>query len=325
MSKIADFNQGLVLETPARLDWHPLIESVIFDDTQVTAYPAFEPSFPHCAAPLFELDIVLDIRALIDSAVRPGGYFLLTCTCGYGEHAGLNDQVHVAHPNPNQIVWELDIELLAPALDSRLKAPGFLRLVFDRPDYLASVRRLLAHAREIAETPQPLSLCHDQEEPGVVLARAAGHSMLVVDGIDPGFDNDDSLSHLVSSTADIDWTARSMVAANSLIEIGLFGPEPCRVTGDNEPGYITHWFTRHAVARAWDAWPATRHWINRSKARKQNLPIPDPDADRSHFTIALGADPAKFHRLGQRFAELLQASLAEGQTSPGPRVIYLSN
>jgi|GEM_PF-1486023 len=324
MSKIEDFNRGLVLETPARLDWRPRVVGLILDNEGFTADLAFEPVFPHCAEGLYEHgDIVLDVRCLIDSAIRPGGYYILTCSCGYAEHAGLEEQVHVAHPDPNHVVWELDIERLAPALAAELKGPGFLRLVFERAAYAASIKRLLTHAQHIAAAPQPLSLCDDQKLVAELLSGTNGHDSVIVDGLEPDFDNSTCMEDLLAATTDIDWTPRPMLAPNSQVEIGLFGPEPCRVTGDHEPGYISHWFTRHAVARAWDDWPVALHWANRSKARERNLPIPEPDAPQNHFTMELSADPTAFHRQGQRFAELLQASLAEGQTSPGTRVIYI--
>lgn len=324
MSKHSDFNHGLVLEIPARLEWRALLVGLILDHEGFTADLAFEPGFPHSADRLYEhRDIVLNVRHLIDSAIRPGGYYILTCSCGYAEHAGLQEPVHVAHPDPDQIVWELDVERLRPSLSDQLQGPGFLRLVFERAAYTAAIIELLAHAHGVAAKPQPLSHCNEKDLLAELLPGAHGHDTVIVDGVEPDFDNSTCMEDLVAATRDIDWTPQPMIAAKSQVIIGLFGPEPCRVAGDGEPGCISHWFTRHAVARAWDDWPVARHWANRSRARERNLPIPEPDAHPSHFTMALGPDPAAFHRLGQRFAGLFQASLAEGNTSPGTQVIYL--
>lgn len=48
-------------------------------------------------------DIVLDLKTLLDSAGKPGGYFLLTCECGYADDADIKELIFVQHPSPDAI------------------------------------------------------------------------------------------------------------------------------------------------------------------------------------------------------------------------------
>ena len=61
----------------------------------------------------------------------PGNYFLLTCTCGMFECAGLEFPIRVRHDS-DRIFW--DIEEPTPAR----------MLVFDRTQYAGEVQRMIA-------------------------------------------------------------------------------------------------------------------------------------------------------------------------------------
>ncbi len=103
------------------------------------------PEFPRVRPDIAETtDIVWDLPQLCESIRRPGGYDVLNCTCGLGDHAGLTGLAFVAHPDDATVVWEIDIAGHRAALDARWpEASGFLRLVFRRDDYEVDIRAML--------------------------------------------------------------------------------------------------------------------------------------------------------------------------------------
>lgn len=323
MNTRAVFDQEVIAETRARLGWTAKIVDPVLCKGAIDADLIFVTNFEHCSDKLFERDIVLDIQALIDSVIRPGSHFIFNCTCGIAEHAGLGAPVRVAHPDDDHILWELDVEALQPALSEDLQGPGFVRLVFDRAAYRQSVVDLLARLREMAGSRQPLSACDSS-----VLENLTGPDLpdtLVVDGIQPAWHNSDELTdELIEATRTIDWRRRPIVPPGSRIEIGLFeSEEPYRIDGRPGSDWIDRWFTRHAVARAWDEWPVVRrHAIDNAMTLTRQLVEASDDERRNHLVMAPGTTAKEFDRLGQRFAELLGKSLAEGATAPGVRVVY---
>ncbi len=323
MKTRAIFEQELVVETRAELNWTAKIVDPVFHDGQIDADLLFVADFPHCASKMAQRGIVLDIQALIDSVIRPGSHFILNCTCGIAKHAGLGAPVRVAHPDDEHIIWELGVEALRPALADDLQGPGFIRLVFDRTAYRQSVLDLLACLREMAGSRQPLS-AYDSS----ALEGATGPNLpdtLIVDGIQPAWRNSDELTdELVDAIGTIDWRPRPIVPSGSEIEIGLFDSEaPCRIDGRPGRDWIGAWFTRHAVARAWDEWPIIRRYAtDDGMAGAREFVEVSNDKRRNHLIMKPGTTTQEFDRLGERFARLLGESLAEGSTAPGARVVY---
>ncbi|MBK8752965.1 MAG: hypothetical protein IPL99_15625 [Candidatus Competibacteraceae bacterium] len=126
-----DSNLALIAELPARLGWTLAYDTIYADPPWLEA--RFVPSFPECNREINETSIVFDLLELFRSAQRPGGYFLLNCTCGDSSHAGIKDLVFVSHPDVDTVIWELDVRGLGPALEDYWSShTGFLRLIFKR-------------------------------------------------------------------------------------------------------------------------------------------------------------------------------------------------
>lgn len=140
MTLVDRLDQGLFAEAEADFGCVVKIVDPVEHNGEIDADIVLEPRVPFFASDLYNESIVIDLRALIDSSIRPGRYFILNCTCGMADCVGLEYGVHVAHPDERHIVWEIDIERFAPALRGDLSGPGFLRLVFDRAQYLDSIR-----------------------------------------------------------------------------------------------------------------------------------------------------------------------------------------
>lgn len=51
---------------------------------------------------------VIDMQAVVASFAAPGDYFLLTCSCGVPECAGLFQPIHVAHLGDGIIHWHIE-------------------------------------------------------------------------------------------------------------------------------------------------------------------------------------------------------------------------
>lgn len=319
------FDRELIVETRARLGWVDRVVDPTLWNGEIDADIVFIADFPYCSDKLLQRDIVLDVQALIDSVIRPGSHSILNCTCGIAEDAGLGAPVRVAHPDNDHILWELDVEALRPALSGDLQGPGFLRLVFERADYQRSVHRLLAKIRELAGSVQPLSVC--DESPfklgGVIGAKVP--DTLMVDGIQPPIHSSEELSEeILDAIGSIDWRCQPVLPSGSRVEIGLFeSSEPYRLNTQPETDWIGHWFTRHAVARAWDQWPVIRRYaIGHDRARENRGFEMIDDLSRKHLVMVPGTNPQAFDQMGERFTELLAASLAEGDTAPGVQVTY---
>lgn len=95
--------------------------------------------------------VVLDLKELLESAGKPGVYFLLNCECGLADDAGIMGQIIVHHPNEHSIVWEFDVKALRSLLlkDTELiQQDGYVRLEFDRVQYEADLRRMVGEAKQ---------------------------------------------------------------------------------------------------------------------------------------------------------------------------------
>jgi len=315
MTRTDAFDQGLVVETDAEFGWVSRIVDPTECNDEISADIVLEPRVPYCEKDLFDKGIVFDLRALIDSVSRPGCHFIFNCTCGIHDCVGLDDGVHVAHPDTKHIVWELDIEGCAPVLQPDFRGPGFVRLIFDRAQYLRSVQSLLEEIQSLAALLQSLECCDRQDQTGRVAPYANRFDQVKVDGIQPAFDNDESLTTLLAVAPSLDWRARPMVSPGSRMAVGLFGDSTLAVEGDAVPDWLPRWFTRCSVARAWANWPV--QWLS---GPTEDGGIPPESAAGWRRPAAIEAE--HFDRLGRRFAELFARSLREGITAPGVEVTY---
>lgn len=321
------FDQDLIVEEQAQLGWVDKVVDPTLWNGEINADLVFIADFPYCSDQLLQRDIVLDVQALIDSVIRPGSHFILNCTCGIAEDAGLGAPVRVAHPDDDRILWELDVEALRPALSDELQGPGFVRLVFERACYQRAVHGLLDKIRELAGSVHPLSVCDERpfKLDGVIAAKVP--DTLVVDGIQPPIHGSEALSEEILDTiGSIDWRRQPTLPAGSHVEIGLFeSSEPYCVDGWPGTAWIGHWFTRHAVARAWAQWPVTRRYaVDQEWARKRRGLEVIEDSSTNHFVMVPGTSLREFDRKGENFAQLLAAGLSEGDTAPGAQVTYRS-
>ncbi|MEE4331646.1 MAG: hypothetical protein V2J10_12320, partial [Wenzhouxiangella sp.] len=142
MTRANPLDEGLVAEVEAEFSWAVKIVDPAEYRGKIDADIVFEPRMPFFLSDLYNESIVIDLRALIDSVIRPGRHFILNCICGMADCVDLEDGVHVAHPDERQIIWEVDIDRFAPALCDDIGATGFVRLVFDRAQYLGSIQSM---------------------------------------------------------------------------------------------------------------------------------------------------------------------------------------
>ena len=144
----------LVHEHPARLGWHRHFSQIIFDPEQPYLVFSLTPEFPGCSPKLEARCIVWSLWALLASIHSPGAHQILTCECGYAPDAGLEAPIHVSHPDATSIVWELDMQKLAPALDETFFGQqDTLRLRFMRDVYESDIRAMLHEVQQTARNP----------------------------------------------------------------------------------------------------------------------------------------------------------------------------
>lgn len=176
-------------------------------------------------------DIVLDLKALFESARKPGGYFLLTCECGYADDADIKEFVFVQHPSPDTIVWEVDIQGLRSALikDTWLThQDGYVRLIFDRSQYVTDLRRMVA---EVQRANKELELYE--------LAGKGDY-------------------RFVEELLVFDFSAPIIVEAifppGSHLEFRLEGDEYCWLNGKKLKGWPPHYYPCWEINRAFKKW-----------------------------------------------------------------------
>jgi hypothetical protein len=146
--------EGLLATFNTRMSFALQITWVINDPVEPYAVFSLLPILQGLSDKLKNRGIVWDIGDLIESFHRPGAYFVLNSDCGYPPDSDLMDAIHISHPNPTTIIWELDAIALAPALDPAYAGrSGFVRYVFDRDEYEADVHTMLNAVQERARTP----------------------------------------------------------------------------------------------------------------------------------------------------------------------------
>lgn len=143
-----------VLVLAARLGWRlecrPIFEKDSNQPIDQDLY--FRPAL-HCVLAIEDKynQTVLDLKALLESAKKPGRYFLLNCECGLADDAGIMDEIVVHYPNAHFIVWEFEAQAYRALLqqDSRFaKRDGRVRLIFIRGEYEADLQRMVDEAKQ---------------------------------------------------------------------------------------------------------------------------------------------------------------------------------
>ena len=189
------------------------------------------PVFPEVRPDIGEAtEIVWDLPQLCESIRRPGGYDVVNCACGLGDHSNLTSLAFVAHPDNDTVVWEIDIPGHRPALDERWQeASGFLRLMFLRADYEADIRAML-DAVVTAGTPE---LLIDEYEPG-----RGGCAW----------------EHLQELAAANQWSRLPILRPGSVLEFQIMRNRFLLLDGKPGNMYAPRLFTRWSVSAAFNRW-----------------------------------------------------------------------
>lgn len=290
-------------ECPARLGWTLADETTYADPPWLTV--RLVPSFPECHPAIDEAGIVFDLLDLFHSARRPGGYFLLNCTCGYPPDAGIEEMVLVSHPDADTVIWELDVRGLGPALEDHWAwHNGFLRLVFQREEYEADLRAML---RDV---------------------RSAGSTVLPVEEIDPG---GCGAYERAMALHDEELCLREpLLPAGTVLEFGLFGPNLLVIDGKPDLGWPVRLFTRWSALAAFKRWIGyvSRGWAVHyefgEEARRLNLSWFAEPERRNDFFLLRESERTACDEAGAALVQTLCTCFAEGETAPGVTVRYQS-
>lgn len=304
-----------------RLGGRVRISEVNFPEP-VSLYLRATPLFPGSAPPGANPDAVWDLDELLQSVRRPGTYELFTCTCSVASCAGIYGRVHVSHPDPEHVVWELSPRTMRAVLDPILayKPDGFLRWVFGRRDYDSGARQLLHELQQagrqlwrVGDMPDDLEgLDHLYRDHADLAALPVG--TLQPDG--RGL----TLEKLLALDPEADWTPEPLCAAGTRIEVGIFPEgerdELLRIDGSCDPGWMGRFFTRYEVDQRFRDWVAHLEFAYQHKARL-------PGVSPYRRVLRREADRAPCHATGRAFADILAASLREGHTAAAVEVRYV--
>jgi hypothetical protein len=305
------------------LGWRIRLSRIIFADPVFLVIQA-TPVFPGCAPPGANPDAVWDLAELLKSVRRPGACELFTCTCGDAPDAGIDGAVHVSHPDPHTVVWEMDVREMREVLDPILASEpeGFLRWVFDRADYEAGIRRFIRDFQQAARRSWPVHELPEDVEGIFWLHQdhpqldALPVQMLEPDGTGLG------LKELLTLDPDAVWTPEPLFPAGTRIEVGFFpdGDHDCLVRIDEDGKQTLGWrdrgHTRREVELRFRDWMRQVDWA-------ANHPGKLPGVSRYRHVLRSEADRAPCHAAGRAFTEALAASLREGDTAPGVEVRYV--
>lgn len=223
-----------LLTLPARLGW-TLDRTYIYgagaDNPPTEQELKFIPSF-ECGLDLAGewQNIVLDLKALMASAKRQGGYYLLNCECGDPDDAGIEEMLFVNYPDADSIVWEFDVQGYRSALskESWLTCQsGYVRLEFDRKQYETALRDMAFEAKK---------------------ADAA----LELYGVAP---NDYGFAeYLLQSDCDLDFVVEPILPPGSHLEFRLEGSELCWLDGKRLRSWPASFFPCWTVNQAFKKW-----------------------------------------------------------------------
>lgn len=230
-------------------------------------------------------DIVLDPLTLLESAKRPGGYFLLTCECGYADDADIHEQIFVQHPSPEQIVWGVDVQGLRSALVKETwltHQDGYVRLVFERAQYESDLRRMVADAQE--------------ENTKMELYGIAGRG-------DYGF-----VERVLAFDFAAPFVSEPVLPPGSHLEFRVEEDEYCWLGGKNLRGWPPHYLPCWNANRAFRTW--TQHF-ERGYAGHPN-----------HFYFRSEAEREACDAAGRKMVEVIQHCLETGSFLPGGTVSF---
>lgn len=230
-------------------------------------------------------DIVFDLKALFASARKPGGYFLLTCECGYADDADIKELIFVQHLSPDKIVWELDIQGLRSALVKEewiTHQDGYVRLIFDRSQYVADLHRMVA---EVQQANKELELYE--------LAGSGDYSFV---------------EELLAFDFDAPIVAEPIFPPGSHLEFRVEGDEYCWLNGKKLKGWPPHYYPRWEINRTFKEWTK---FFQRGYA-----------GDPNQFYLLDENDRAACDVAGNELAQMLQNSIDESGNSPLVTVSY---
>ncbi len=230
-------------------------------------------------------DIVLDLKALFESARKPGGYFLLTCECGYADDAGIKELIFVQHQSLDKIVWELDIQGLRSALVKEewlTHQDGYVRLIFDRSQYVADLHRMVD---EVQRANKELELYE--------LAGSGDYSFV---------------EELLAFDFDAHIVSEPIFPPGSHLEFRLEGDEYCWLNGKKLRGWPPHHFPRWTINLAFKKWVEL---FQRGYAGNPN-----------QFYLPNENDRAACDAAGHELTSMLQRSIDESGNLPQVIVSY---
>ncbi|MHB9101562.1 MAG: hypothetical protein ACYC2E_08630 [Sulfuricella sp.] len=304
-----------LLSLPARLGWK-LGRSFIYGDGASNQPTEQELKFIPALECGLELagnyeDIVLDLKALFESARKPGGYFLLNCECGYADDADIKELIFVQHPLPDTIVWELDIQGLRSALVKEMwltHQDGYVRLIFDRSQYVADLRRMVVEAQ--------------QENVALELYGVAPN--------DYGF-----TEHLLAFDMGTPIVAEPILPPGSHLEFKLEGEEFCWLNGKRLFGWPPHYFPCWQINRVFKKW--MRFFQRGYAINGTGFPVQSggfyllggtaydaqvASSNPNHFYLLDENDRAACDAAGNELARMLQKGVDESGNSPQVTVSY---
>ena len=249
-------------------------------------------------------DIVLDLKSLFESARKPGGYFLLTCECGYADDAEIHELIFVQHLSHDKIVWELDIQGLKAALVKETwltHQDGYVRLIFDRSQYVADLHRMVAEVQQ-------------------------ANKELELDGV-AGRGNYSFVEELLAFDFDAPIIAGAIFPPGSHLEFRLEGDEYCWLNGKKLKGWPPHYFPRWEINRAFKEWTK---FFQRGYAITSSFYLlggAEYDAqvayaNRNSFHLQDENDRAACDATGIKLAQMLQKNIDESGNSPQVTVSY---
>lgn len=286
-----------LLTLPARLGWK-LGRSFIYGDATSNQPTEQELKF----IPVLECglklagkleDIVLDLKALIASAVQPGGYYLLNCECGYPDDCEIDEMIFVHHPNEHSIVWELDVQGLRSVLikeDWLTHQSGYVQLVFDREQYEADLRRMVVEVKQ-------------------------EYAILELYGLAP---NDyEFTEHLLVSDVNLPFVVEPLLPPGSHLEFRLEGSELCWLDGKKLNRWPTYLFPCWQVNQAFKEWI---EFVQRGFSIKDAVQT----LETNHFYLLDENSRAACDAAGDDLVKKLRACVNQGINFPDITVSYSS-
>lgn len=313
------------LDLPARLGWRTRYAEIVFADPPYVILQAI-PSFPLCHPELFARGIVWDSFSLLDSLARPGAHWILTCTCGIADDAGLATPIFVSHPDRQRIVWELDLKGLAPALEDWLTGTdGFIRLTFARDEYESDLRALIGELRERAINPVAIEALSETDSVEWLQREYSHLAPFQVEELEPSIGGM-ALERLLDLDTETLPATAPLWLPGTLIEFGFFvvGDEHDLMRVNGEVPWPSSWTPRHFTR--WEAWGAFHQWLDllcRGFWLGHAGCIVPPRSEWNRFFLRQEADRVRCHAAGRRLADVVQRQYLEGETAPGVTVRYV--